>query len=51
MKKCPYCGHINDDDRWNCSRCYAGLPEEKKPEEKTDKEPEHENAPRKRIRS
>lgn len=48
MKKCPYCGHSNEDSRKTCERCYAGLPEEKKPESET-KEPER--IPRKRVRS
>ena len=26
MKKCPYCGHMNDDERTNCDKCFAGFP-------------------------
>jgi len=33
MKKCPYCGHEQNDQNKICERCYAGLPDEK-PEEK-----------------
>ena len=29
MKKCPYCGHENDDKAENCERCYAGISAEK----------------------
>ena len=29
MKKCPYCGHENDDTAWKCSKCQAGFPNEK----------------------
>ena len=38
MKKCPYCGHINDDDSSNCAHCYAGIPAEK--QEKEAKKPQ-----------
>lgn len=27
MKKCPYCGHENEDN--HCKHCYAVIPEEK----------------------
>lgn len=30
MKKCPYCGHENDDSEWKCSKCKAGFPNENK---------------------
>ena len=50
MKKCPYCGHINDDSRWNCEHCYAGFPTEKKQEIKEDKKEEGVSTPRKRTR-
>lgn len=33
MKKCPYCGHINDDNATRCDRCYAGFPAEEKRQE------------------
>ena len=29
MKKCPYCGHEQDDQNKICERCHAGLPKEK----------------------
>lgn len=29
MKKCPYCGHNNNDNAVSCEHCYARLPEEK----------------------
>jgi len=48
MKKCPYCGHMNDDDRKTCEHCYAGFPEEKEPEKETK---ETERVSRKRVRS
>ena len=35
MKKCPYCGHENDDAAWKCDKCQAGFPSEtNKTEEK-----------------
>ena len=34
MKKCPYCGKENNDQNTNCEKCLAGLPVEKKQEEK-----------------
>lgn len=37
MKKCPYCGHHNEDNAEICERCYAGLPKETKPEQKEKK--------------
>lgn len=34
MKKCPYCGHENDDTAWKCGKCQAGFPhEETKPKD------------------
>ena len=45
MKKCPYCGHEQDDQQKCCEKCHAGLPAEKKTEvkplkKKTNKESE-----------
>lgn len=41
MKKCPYCGHENDDNVNVCGHCCAGLPNGeksvKKPIEKESK--------------
>ena len=34
MKKCPYCGHENEDQAENCERCRAGLPHEETNTEK-----------------
>ena len=34
MKKCPYCGHLNDDAATGCSKCKAGFPHEEPKEEK-----------------
>ena len=34
MKKCPYCGHLNDDTATGCSKCKAGFPHEEPKEEK-----------------
>ena len=28
MKKCPYCGHENDDTALKCSKCKADFPNE-----------------------
>lgn len=36
MKKCPYCGHRNDDNATGCAKCKAGFPRE---ETKTEPEP------------
>ena len=33
MKKCPYCGHGNDEQVKVCGHCYAGLPAEKQEKE------------------
>ena len=33
MKKCPYCGHMNDDQAKGCQKCKAGFPQT---EEKTE---------------
>lgn len=41
MKKCPYCGQVNEDNENRCSKCYAGLPKDKK--EEKDKETERES--------
>ena len=39
MKKCPYCGHGNDEYAEVCEHCRAGLPAEKQKEQprKADK--------------
>ena len=29
MKKCPYCGHDNEDKAEICAHCFAGMPEPK----------------------
>ena len=29
MKKCPYCGHENDEQTKVCERCKAGIPRDK----------------------
>ena len=34
MKKCPYCGHENENDAWKCSKCQAGFSHEKTIEDK-----------------
>ena len=48
MKKCPYCGHENDDKNEVCINCRAELPKVKK-DKSTE---EHEtDAPKKRVRS
>lgn len=26
MRKCPYCGHENNEQEQNCSRCKASIP-------------------------
>lgn len=36
MKKCPYCGHDNEDKAVCCARCYAGIPQEKLETEKKE---------------
>ena len=28
MKKCPYCGHMNDEENTVCGKCSAGFPYE-----------------------
>jgi len=44
MKKCPYCGEVNDDSAKNCVKCFAGIPakeqkeQPKKAEKKSNKE-------------
>ena len=46
MKKCPFCGHENDDQATGCAKCFAGFPNEKSEEKsvktkrKTNKESE-----------
>ena len=30
MKKCRYCGHMNEDEAAVCERCFAGFPHEEK---------------------
>ena len=35
MKKCPYCGHENDEQTKVCERCRAEIPHEKKLPEST----------------
>lgn len=42
MKKCPYCGHENDDTAWKCSKCQAGFPHGE-PEEKPVKTSKRKN--------
>ena len=40
MKKCPYCGHMNEDTATGCSHCYAGFPaeeQEEKPVERAER--------------
>ena len=32
MKKCPYCGHGNDEQAKTCEHCFAELPVEKQTE-------------------
>lgn len=53
MKKCPYCGHENEDNGERCARCSAELPREKEIEENVNNDSEHEeiHAFRKRVRS
>ena len=36
MKKCPYCGHENDDTAWKCSKCKAGFPNEEQTKDNSD---------------
>ena len=42
MKKCPYCGHENDDKETQCQHCYAGLPQETKRKQKSEKHSDEE---------
>ena len=28
MKKCPYCGHMIEDNVYHCPKCFAGIPHE-----------------------
>lgn len=37
MKKCPYCGHMNDEQAKACDHCYAGFPVEKQEEKEPKK--------------
>ena len=37
MKKCPYCGHGNDEQAKTCERCSAGLPVVKREESEPKK--------------
>ena len=37
MKKCPYCGHENDEQAKTCERCSAGLPVLKREESESKK--------------
>ena len=30
VKKCPYCGHMNEDESRVCDKCFAGFPHEEK---------------------
>ena len=30
MKKCRYCGHMNDDENKVCEKCFAGFSHEEK---------------------
>ena len=49
MKKCPYCGEVNNDDAVVCQKCCAGLPVEEAKEEETKHE--ETRASRKKTRS
>jgi uncharacterized membrane protein YvbJ len=53
MKKCPYCGHLNDDNATGCGKCFAGFPEEpvKVEEPKQEVEQKEKTALKKRTRS
>lgn len=43
MKKCPYCGTMNDEQNANCEKCFAYIPAEKPKEQpKKAKKPEKE---------
>lgn len=39
MKKCPYCGHENEDGATTCQRCYAGFPKVDETKNEQDKKP------------
>lgn len=42
MKKCPCCGHENDDNAVRCEKCYVGFPKENdndKQEESVEEKP------------
>lgn len=30
MKKCVYCGHMNENESVVCEKCFAGFPHEEK---------------------
>lgn len=38
MKKCPYCGHENENGTKVCVKCKAEIPQPKKNEKKKEKE-------------
>ena len=40
MRKCPYCGHENDDNAVRCERCYAGFLDENDNKEQEESEEE-----------
>lgn len=43
MKKCPYCGHEQNEQNKNCEKCYAGLPADKKESKPVKKNPNKES--------
>lgn len=51
MKKCPYCGHGNDDKTEVCVNCCAGFPKETKQEEPKHEEEETVHVTRRKTRS
>lgn len=49
MKKCPYCGHVVEDDIVHCPKCLAGIPHEAENKKEESGEAEPEGIRRKRI--
>lgn len=52
MKKCPYCGHMNEDSARGCKRCSAGFPDDKQDRKpKAEDEPETDRVLKRKTRS